>query len=260
MSAERRDALLVAQQRLRRHHDQRLAEVAAHLAAQRVEIVGRRGRHDHLPVVLGRELQVALEPGRAVLGPLPLVAVRQQHHQAVHAQPLALARADELVDDDLRAVGEVAELRLPHHQRIGLGRGVAVLEAQHARLVERAVDHLEARLAGRHVVQRHVAGIGRLVDQHRMALREGAAAGILAAQPHRRAFGQQRAPGQRLAGRPVDVLAGIDGLALLAEQAGDLAVEVEVLGRLGERAADRRSACRSRPRSCPCGPPRPAPR
>ena len=153
---QRRDALLVAQQRLRRHHDQRLAEVAAHLAAQRVEIVGRRGRHDHLPVVLGGELQVALEPRRAVLRPLPLVAVRQQHHQAVHAQPLALARADELVDDDLRAVGEVAELRFPQHQRIGLGRGVAVLEAQHARLGQRAVDHLEAAPGLGDVIERDV--------------------------------------------------------------------------------------------------------
>ena len=91
----------------------------------------------------------------------------------------------------------------------------------------------------RHVVERHVLGLGRLVDQHRMALREGAAAGILAAQPHRRALGQQRAPGQRLAGRPVDILAGLDGLALLLEQARNLAIEVEVLGRLGNGAADR---------------------
>ena len=35
-----------------------------------------------------------------------------------HAQPLRFAGADELVDDDLRAVGEVAELGLPDHQRV----------------------------------------------------------------------------------------------------------------------------------------------
>src|SRR4030095_12981328 len=74
----------------------------------------------------------------------------------------------------------------------------------------------------------------------RMALREGAATGILAAEPHRRAFGEQRAPGQRLAGRPVDVLAGVDGLALLLELAGDLAVEVEAFRRLAQRMAHRR--------------------
>jgi len=74
------------------------------------------------------------------------------------------------------------------------------------------------RLALGDVIEGHVLGLGRLVDQHRMALREGAAAGILAAQPYRRALGQQGAEGQRLAGRPVDVLAGVDRLALLLQQ------------------------------------------
>ncbi len=40
---EKRDAALVAQQRFRRHQDQRLAERPVHLTAQDVEIVGRRG-------------------------------------------------------------------------------------------------------------------------------------------------------------------------------------------------------------------------
>ena len=42
---DRRDRLLVPQQALGRHHDQRLAEVAAHLAAQQVEVLRRRRRH-----------------------------------------------------------------------------------------------------------------------------------------------------------------------------------------------------------------------
>jgi hypothetical protein len=40
----------------------------------------------------------------------------QQHHQTAHTAPLLLAGADELVDNDLRAVGEVAELRFPDGQ------------------------------------------------------------------------------------------------------------------------------------------------
>ena len=64
-------------------------------------------------------------------------------------------------------------------------------------------------------------------------------------QPHRRAFGQQRAEGQRLAGRPVDVLAGLDRLALLLELARDLAVEVEVLGRLGDARGRPPCSCSS---------------
>ena len=38
----------VAQQRLGRHHDQRLAELAVDLAAQQVEVVGRRRHVRHL--------------------------------------------------------------------------------------------------------------------------------------------------------------------------------------------------------------------
>jgi len=40
-----------------------------------------------------------------------------------------------------------------------------------------------------------------LIDQHRVALREGAALGVLARQADRMAFEQQRAERQRLGGR-----------------------------------------------------------
>ena len=77
---------------------------------------------------------------------------------------LALARSDELVDDDLGAVREVAELRLPDHQRVRVGERVAVLEAEHAVLGEEAVEDLEVRLLGRQVVERDVAFLGLLID------------------------------------------------------------------------------------------------
>ena len=103
----------MAQQALRRQHDQRLAPAPQRLPAQEVEVLRRgRGLAD-LDVVLGRELQEALEAGAGVLRPLPLVAVRQEQDEARQQAPLVLAGAEELVDDDLRAVGEVAELRLP---------------------------------------------------------------------------------------------------------------------------------------------------
>ena len=114
---QRRDRPLVAQQRLRRHQDQRLAEVALQLPAQDVEIVGRRREVGDLHVVFGAKLQEALEPRRGMLRPLAFIAVRQQADEARHAQPLALARRDELVEHHLRAVGEVAELRFPQRQR-----------------------------------------------------------------------------------------------------------------------------------------------
>src|SRR5262245_66537606 len=88
------------------------------LAAQDMEVVGGRGAVGDLHVVLGAHLQVPLESGRGMLGTLSLVAVRQQADDAGHAQPFALARGDELVEHDLRAVGEIAELRLPQGERI----------------------------------------------------------------------------------------------------------------------------------------------
>ena len=114
----------------------------------------------------------------------------------------------ELVDDDLRAVGEIAELRLPDHQRLRVGEAVAVFEADHRGFRQRAVDDLERRLALADVVDRDVARFGLLIDQHRVAMRERAAAAVLAGQPDMRALGAQRADRQRLGGRPVDALAG----------------------------------------------------
>ena len=95
---EPRHRALVAQQALRRHQDQRLADLALQLAAQDVEVVRRRRAVRDLHVVFGAHLQEALEPRRGMLRPLALVAVRQQADEARHAQPLALARGDELVE------------------------------------------------------------------------------------------------------------------------------------------------------------------
>ena len=112
----------------------------------------------------------------------------------------------------LRAVGEVAELRLPQRQRVRLGERIAVFEAEHRLFREHRVDDLVARLLVAEMVERGVAVLVLLVDQHRMALREGAALAVLAGQPHRMAVEQQRAERQRLGGRPVDALAGLDRL------------------------------------------------
>src|SRR5207248_11378430 len=79
-----------------------------------------------------------------VLGPLPFEAVGQEHDQAARTQPLRLAGGDELVDDRLRAIGEVPELRFPQHQRLRIRQRVAVFESEHAEFGERWIPHLEA--------------------------------------------------------------------------------------------------------------------
>ena len=58
--------------------------------------------------------------GRRVLRALALIAVRQQHGQAAESLPLVLAAGDELVDDNLGAIGEIAKLA-SHTTRPGGG-------------------------------------------------------------------------------------------------------------------------------------------
>src|SRR6266446_5072427 len=123
---QRRHRFLVAQQALRSEYHERLAIGPYHLPAQQKEHLHRRRRDAYLDVVIGAKLKVPLRARRRVLGPLPLVAVRQHHHQPADAAPLDLARGDELVDHHLRAVGEVAELRLPYHQLVRLRGRIAV--------------------------------------------------------------------------------------------------------------------------------------
>ncbi len=77
-----------------------------------------------------------------------------------------------------------------------------------------------------------------LIDQHRMALTERAALGVLARQPDTATFKQQAAEAERLAGGPVDALAGVDGLGLGLELADDLWVEVEVVRHVRQGGAD----------------------
>src|SRR3954468_19324254 len=224
---EARYAALVAQERLRRHQDQRLADLAPQLPSQDVEIVRRRGAVRDLHVVFAAHLQEALEAGRGVLRALALIAVRQETDERGQAQPLALARGNELVEHHLRAVGEVAELRLPQHEGVRLGERIAVFEAEHRLLREHRVDDLEAGLAVAQVLQRRVAALVVLVDEDAVALREGAALDILAREADRVAFEQERAEGERFRGGPVDPLARLEHALAVVEEALDRAMEME---------------------------------
>ena len=84
----------------------------------------------------------------------------------------ALARRQELIEDHLCTVGEVAELRLPHGERIGFGQRIAVLEPEHRFFRQHRVDDLEACLIRRDVPERREAAFGFLVGQNGMALRK----------------------------------------------------------------------------------------
>src|SRR3546814_6223916 len=88
------------------------------------------------------------------------------------------------------------------HEALRIGHRIAIFEAEHAIFGQRAVEHLEAAVRQR--LQRHIFGLGRLVDPDGVALAEGAASRILARQTDLIAFAEQGAEGVRLAGSPVD--------------------------------------------------------
>ena len=91
-----------------------------------------------------------------------------------------MTTGDKLVDDALGGVAEVAELGLPHDQRVGVGHGVAKLKAQDAVLTEGAVADGVGCLVGVEVGQGVVGGhVDGLVVQNVMALGEGATLNIL---------------------------------------------------------------------------------
>ena len=117
---------------------------------------------------------------------------------------------DELVEDDLRAIGEIAELRFPQHQRVGIGERIAIFEAEHRLLGQHRIDDLEAALA---VGEGDRAARNALRSPDRSA-RCGAARRCRARCPvprgAHRSLLEQRAEGERFGRRPVDPLPGFD--------------------------------------------------
>src|ERR1700761_6538998 len=162
-----------------------------------------------------------------MLRPLSFITVREKNDNAAQQSPLVLARRDELVDDDLRTVGKIAELRLPHHQRFGIIAAVAVLKAEHSSLREDRVIHLKLRLIIRKIIQRNQRLFILDIDQHTMSLIEGAALAVLSAQAHRRSLHQQRANGNSFSHSVIKWLLALPHLLALFEQLLDLRMNVK---------------------------------
>src|SRR4029077_6055850 len=131
---------LEAQQAFWREDEQRARVVEESLAAHEVKVLrGRRAvREAH--VVVRAELQEAFDSRARVLRPRPVIAVGQQQGQAGVLPPFGAGRRDELVDDHLGVVEEVAVLRLPDDQGLRVRRAVAILEAETPNLAERTVE------------------------------------------------------------------------------------------------------------------------
>ena len=104
------------QQTLRRHDHQRTRPAMQRLAPERVEVIRRRARIKDPDVALGRQLQEPFEARARMLRAAAFVPVRKEKRQPRRLAPLGQSRNDELVDHHLRAIREIAELRLPADQ------------------------------------------------------------------------------------------------------------------------------------------------
>ena len=131
-----------------------------------MKILRRIRRLANLQIVARRQLQKAFNTRAGVFRALPFVTMRQQQHDAGKQVPLVFARADELVDHRLGNVDEVAKLRLPQHQGLGIIAAVAVFETQNASLGQCRVVDFATRLLRGDVLERHVLLLIFDIHQH----------------------------------------------------------------------------------------------
>ena len=230
----------MAQHAFRREADQRLAPLAQSLTAQQVEVLRGRRRLADLHVIACAQLQIAFYAGAGVLRPLALIAVRQQQDEAAEQTPLFLAGADELVNDDLRPVGEVAKLCFPKGQRLREVTAEAILVPEDCGLAQLRVVDFDACLRGRQMIKRHVFALVLNVYQAAMAMIEGAAAAVLSAHAHRHSLRDQAGEGQGLGHAVIQRAPATGHLLPLLEQRRHLGMNVETLRVLAEPLAQMR--------------------
>ena len=151
-----RDGQGLPQHSLRRENNQRFSPFPHRLSPQHVEVLRRGARAGKFGVVARRKLKEAFHARAGMFRPLPLIAVRKQHDQSGKQAPLFFARGDELIDQHLRAVGEIAELRLPQSKRFGIVAAIAIFEAQHRGFRKRRIEDFEQGLGKRHIRERRI--------------------------------------------------------------------------------------------------------
>src|SRR5215213_4824394 len=96
-------------------------------------------------------------------------------HKAAQAAPLGFGASDELVNDYLRHIYEVAKLCFPQHQAVWRVQAVAVLKPKHPRFGKWAVIDFHRSLALGHVLEWKIAMAVLIIVQNGMALAKRAA-------------------------------------------------------------------------------------
>src|SRR5439155_20008715 len=115
--------------------------------------------------------------------------------------------------------------------------GVAVLEPHRGRLGKRRVEELERGLCLREMLDRRVDLTGFDVVEDVVAVREGAALGVLAGETDRDALDQQACERERFGLAPVDA-ALLEGLRAPIELLLQLRMDRELFGHGDERPVE----------------------
>src|SRR5262245_11250408 len=114
--------------------------------------------------------------------------VRQQQGHAALSSPLVFGSHDELINDRLRDIHEVAKLRFPHHQTVRAIQAVAVLESKNTDFRKRTVVNVHRGLSGRQVLKRLISVSVHEIVQDRVTVAERTALAVLTRQPDSTAF------------------------------------------------------------------------
>ena len=149
--------------------------------------------------------------------------------------PFRFCRDDELIDDRLRAIGKIAELRFPQAEHSWVIERVAVIKPEHGSFREQAVVNANARLFFGQVHEWHVGSARLRIVKDRVPRAEGSARTILSRQSDRNSFQQQRSEGERFGIMPFIEAALFKDLALMIEDdAFDLRLNLETFWHAGQ--------------------------
>src|SRR3546814_18739068 len=106
-----------------------------------MEVIGRGRDVRDLDISFRAKLEIPLQTRRAMLRTLAFIAVRPQADETVAPQPLGLRRSDILVEADLSAIGEVAELRVPENEALRIGQSAPIFTSPPPLLGHRQHQH-----------------------------------------------------------------------------------------------------------------------
>jgi hypothetical protein len=133
--------------------------------------------------------------------------MREVDNKTSALQPFPLAGSNELINDDLSAVGEITELGFPDCQRVGADEGVTQLEAKASEFGQRRIADNELGLGRAEVVERDILLLVVLVMDDSVTLREGTTLDILPRDTNMDLLKSERSKSEGLSGSPVDTLA-----------------------------------------------------